>query len=380
MNRLRLREIGPIHDADVELGHLTVLVGPQASGKSIFLQWLALLKDAQYVRSRLRQYGIDWRPPLPNLIETYFGEGSGSMWRDGSDASGIWLDGWPIGSPETRLTRGGSRQGQTVFYIPAQRAGIMRDGWPLPFQAFGAEVPFSVRDFSDRLRVLLGWITSADGELFPRSNKLKAPLRRALDEAVFRGFGLRVDRTRPQRRLLLAADSESPGLPYMTWSAGQREFVPLLLGLYWLMPAARVSRRSGVEWVVIEEPEMGLHPQAIGAAMLLVMELLWRGYRVCLSTHSPHVLDILWGLRVVQERGQPGDVADMLGVPRSGPVATIAESALQCTRRVYFFSTEGESHDISQLDPASDTPHERGWGGLTGFSERVGDVVARLAR
>ena len=47
----------------------------------------------------------------------------------------------------------------------------------------------------------------------------------------------------------------------------QREFVPLLLGLYWLLPASRVSRRKNIEWAVIEELEAGLHPAAISAVL-----------------------------------------------------------------------------------------------------------------
>jgi predicted ATPase len=75
----------------------------------------------------------------------------------------------------------------------------------------------------------------------------------------------------------------------MVWSAGQREFVPLLLGLYWLMPSTQSSRRGTIEWVVLEEVEMGLHPRAISVLLLMVLELVTRGYRVCLSTHSPQI-------------------------------------------------------------------------------------------
>lgn len=74
--------------------------------------------------------------------------------------------------------------------------------------------------------------------------------------------------------------------------------MPLLLGLYWLLPPAKVRRRGALEWVVIEEPEMGLHPNAVSVVILLILELLQRGYRVCLSTHSTHVLDIVWALGV----------------------------------------------------------------------------------
>ena len=43
--RLQLKNVGQIHDADIEFSDLTVLVGPQATGKSIFLQFLRLLVD-----------------------------------------------------------------------------------------------------------------------------------------------------------------------------------------------------------------------------------------------------------------------------------------------------------------------------------------------
>jgi predicted ATPase len=64
--RLNVGNFGPIKSADVEFGDLTVLVGPQATGKSIFLQLLKLLVDAG-VR-------VDsWQPHKPTLEEFYLG-------------------------------------------------------------------------------------------------------------------------------------------------------------------------------------------------------------------------------------------------------------------------------------------------------------------
>jgi len=45
IRRIALRNIGPIRTADVRFGDLTVLVGPQATAKSIFLQLLKLAVD-----------------------------------------------------------------------------------------------------------------------------------------------------------------------------------------------------------------------------------------------------------------------------------------------------------------------------------------------
>ena len=69
----------------------------------------------------------------------------------------------------------------------------------------------------------------------------------------------------------------------MVWSAGQREFMPLLLAFYWLMPPPGFR---GHRWVVIEEPEMGLHTQAISTVLLMIWDCC-NVDRVCLSTHSP---------------------------------------------------------------------------------------------
>ncbi|MEW6747128.1 MAG: hypothetical protein AB1486_30700 [Planctomycetota bacterium] len=172
---------------------------------------------------------------------------------------------------------------------------------------------------------------------------------------------------------------ESPSIPYLAWSAGQREFVPLLMGLYWLLPAAKVSRRGDLQWVIIEELEMGLHPCAISVVLLLGMELLWRGYRVCLSTHSPHVLDVVWALRTIREQGpEPNRPLDVFVVRKSEPMKVLAAKVLEKDAKVYYFHPDGRTRGISSLDPGSKDDVEAGWGGLSEFTGRVADVVAAV--
>lgn len=175
-----------------------------------------------------------------------------------------------------------------------------------------------------------------------------------------------------------AGGSES-SLPFLTWSAGQREFVPLLLGLYRLMRAGAVGRRGALESVIIEEPEMGLHPRAIAATMAFVVELLRREHRLVPSTHSTQVLDVVWGLRTLRELGgTPRDVAELLGIAETTSVRNAAQRALTADYRTYYFERRAPVRDISALDPMSDDPDTAGWGGLTAFSERVANVVLRV--
>lgn len=173
-------------------------------------------------------------------------------------------------------------------------------------------------------------------------------------------------------------------LPFMTWTAGQREFTPLLLGLYHLLPPTKLRKREETDWVVLEEPEMGLHPKAITAVMLLVLDLLWRGYRVVLSTHSPHVMTMLWMMRQLQLHDARWKlVCEAFNVQSAQQMKTVAEEALKKTYRAHLldFDQDGKvtSVNISDLDPMSDDERVAGWGGLTEYSSRFGDAVRKAA-
>jgi hypothetical protein len=377
MYRLSLANLGPIDQAELEFADLTVLVGPQATGKSIALQVLKLLLDTGYCVEELRRYGLQWKnppgtDPLRAFLEVYFGEGMGTIWR--SDSRIQWE-----GNTVDLIGRLRARPGrqESVFFIPAQRVLTLRDGWPRPFTDFRPGDPFVVREFSERLRQLLESEFSGEGPLFPASRRLKPQIRKRLNESVFRDFELKVDSSYPQKRLVLHQE-KGKSLPAMVWSAGQREFVPLLAGLYWLIPGAATSMRKDIRWAVVEELEMGLHPRAVSAVMLTVCELLSRGYRVCLSTHSPQVLDVVWAIQKIRQSRAPADlVLKLFEVERGAGMEKLAENVLQREFRVYYFDPETRrTRDITCLDPGSEQVAEAGWGGLTDFSGRTAQIVA----
>lgn len=387
---LAMQNVGQLEEAEVEFGDLTVLVGPQASGKSIFLQFLKLMIDGPKITADLKKYGYDWGGDLDAFLDLYLGEGMQSVWtaRNGNRSAVVWEGGdVDLGRKLRNFGKArAQRERERMFFIPAQRVLSLNMGWPRPFTDFAAGDPYVVPSFSEKLRMQMeaGLGGGKTASVFPQAGRLKAELRRALDAAVFHGFSLKLDRMGGvQKRLVLQGEGEK--LPFMVWSAGQREFVPLLLGLYWLCPSARIPTRDTCEWAVVEEPEMGLHPEAISAVMLVVLELLWRGYRVVLSTHSPHVLDVVWGLRTIQQYGAaPDKVIDMFGLHRHSPeMRKIATAAIEKEYRVFYFDRSSGSpghvvRDISALDPGADNPKEAGWGGLTEFSGRVGEVVAEV--
>jgi hypothetical protein len=328
------------------------------------------------VLDTLQRHGLDWEGRLDEFLDVYLGEGMRSVWEPGRSA--VEANGKSV-DLDRLVDRQKRNWTESMFFIPAQRVLTLGKGWPRPFTDYSPGDPFVVRDFSEKLRVLMETELGRDAEVFPRDRRLKAEIRALLQRDVFGGFGLQIDKYGAQKRLVLRDGNAGQSLPFMVWSAGQREFVPLLLGLYWLFPATR-PQREGLTWAVIEEPEMGLHPRAISVVLLIVLDLLSRGYRVCLATHSPHVLDLLWALGIMQKRAaRPERLLELFEAQVTPGLRKIASAAMGKRAKVYFFDREtGTAQDISSLNPGNADAAVADWGGLSEFSSRAGEVVARV--
>lgn len=380
IKKLAVKNYGPIVDATVEFGDLTVMVGPQATGKSIFLQTLKLITDQVNIHDTFKKHNVDFKGEADAFLDGYFGDGMSSIWKPGH--SELFLNGRPVDLltyTKPPRTRSKVKHQERLFFIPAQRVVSLPYGQSQTFGAYRFGDPYTLRAFSDVVHHLLQNEFGAERDLFPKKNRLTDALRKPISNHLFGGASLIVDNKEYTKRLVLNVSDGKKNLPYLAWSAGQREFTPLLLGMYWLCPPGNTSRREKLEWVVIEEPEMGLHPQAINTVLLLVLELLSRGYKVVISTHSPHVLDVVWALQVLQKnKGEETDVRELFDMNASGGGKDLAECSISKKYRVYYFKRNGQVSDISNLDPAAASIDESGWGGLSEFSGRVGKVVSNV--
>ena len=130
IQRIEATDIGPVAKADIRFGNLTVFVGPQATGKSIFLQLLKLLLDKPAIHRELRKFGIEWSGDLGNFLELYFGEGMSALWKRGE--SGLTVNRKEVDLANYARRRRSKTQDK-VFFIPAQRVMSLRDGATRPF-------------------------------------------------------------------------------------------------------------------------------------------------------------------------------------------------------------------------------------------------------
>ena len=363
----------------VPLTDLLVLVGPQATGKSLVLEILKLAEDRHRIVRSLKQYGFAWQNEQ-EFAQLFFGGGFATSWTRDTRVRHRRKD-----LTLRQLAKSPAKRGDdTVFYIPAHRTLAIGEGWPRPFTEYNIETPYVARRFSEVLLNALNQGLVGKGKIFPHDRRLKAALRDLIDESVFHGATLKLSRMSGgmRKQFVLQYDKETT-LPFMAWTAGQREFTPLLLGLYLLLPSGGGPKKREIEWAILEEPEMGLHPKAIVAVMAVVIDLLARGYKVALSTHSPSVLSVVWGMsRLKSVQDGPRLLCEMMGLPKQQTLVKSAAKALKKTYGVvnlYHHEDSGlvVSKDISNLDPGASDQREWGWGGLTGFSARIADVVAK---
>ncbi|MDX2257095.1 MAG: AAA family ATPase [Pseudanabaenaceae cyanobacterium bins.39] len=385
MTDLSIKNLGQIKSANIDFGDLTLFVGPQATGKSILLQMIKLLLDSDDILNTLNKNGYYWKgdkeekEDVTNFIELYFGEGMRNLWSDNTQ---ICFDKAFVNLED--LLRKDSRKKEQLFFVPAQRVLTLESGWPRRFTSFDSLDPYVVRNFSEHLLLLMQQGLGSKGSaIFPQKGRLKQELRDALDDSIFHGAKVELNTTAMRKRIQI--NMEGNLLPFMSWSAGQREFMPLLLGIYWLMPASKASKKSDINWVVIEEPEMGLHPCAILSVILIFLELLHRGYRLLISTHSPVMLEATWAIRNLQKNGSDTKyLYQLFDLKPSLPITELFENILKNKKfSTYYFDQKEdgvEVRDISSLDAFDEDLAIADWGGLTSFSSKASEVVSHAVQ
>jgi energy-coupling factor transporter ATP-binding protein EcfA2 len=377
MDSLKVKWLGPIKSADIKFGDLTLLVGPQASGKSIFLQMLKLITDKRHIRRTLQQYGFIWGNDAEQILDRYFGEGMSGIWSPKTEVIYDEKE-YPLEFLLPKKAESIKHAVETLFYIPAQRIVCLQNGWPRFFTEYEDSVPYILRHFSETLRQFLErGVGKRDEIVFPQNNRLKAPLRNSFNESIFHDGKIVIDKSNKKRFKLTIGKSS---IPFMTWSAGQKEFMPLLLSFYWLSPSGNVSKKDDIKYVVVEEPEMGLHPQAIKAVILQIIDLMSRGYKVIVSTHSPVLLEFAWAFNTLKKNNaNSDDLYELFELNKNIVTAKLFKSLLQEKQiSTYFFDQVDHQvivKDISSLDAGSADPSVAQWGGLSSFSAKAAEII-----
>jgi hypothetical protein len=329
---LRLTDFKTFHDEVLPLGHLTVLIGGNATGKSNAL-------DALLVLSRLAS-GLALQEALDGSRL------SASPIRGGSDGCApLGKDGFKIGcrievgdklldldieirtSPELRFVSElvvDSATGRTIFELdPRHRAPILISGAAhLLSRSDFADKPeiFTAVELLTRIgtaceavfpmdpdpRVMRAYVPVQEGELQADATNLSATIEtiRARDPegfarleelavAMSNGRLTRLDRATTEfGEVQLVLDEHGTRVPARLASDGTLRFLAFVSAL---LSAPKIDDEPAAErLIMIEEIERGLYPAQAGLLLdLMRRERDRRAASIILTTHSPALLSAL---------------------------------------------------------------------------------------
>lgn len=381
MHNFVLENFGPIKKADLDFGDLTILVGPQGSGKSLSLEVLKLVIDRDHIINMLDRYNYILGHDKNRILNNFFGEGMASIWTDETkvvyDNRSFTSSAIPKKAKED--------VDETMFYIPAQRIMSISDGRPKNFMEFDISSPYVLRMFSETLRLFMQNGLGTSNMLFPIQTRLKRVMKKSFDHSIFHNAKVMMEERSGQKKMVLKINDTS--VPFMSWSAGQKEFMPLLMAIYCLSgPPSKVVKKEKFKYVVIEEPEMGLHPKAIVSIILQLLELMESGYKLIVTTHSSVFLDFAWAFNFLKKNAASFSKAlrELFEVNEGTSVANMLEKVTKKEIKTYFYNlndVDGKvsTQDISSLDVSSDNELTSEWGGLSSFSSKASEIVSKYA-
>lgn len=336
MKRLRVSNFSCIKHADINIDRLTVIIGPQASGKSILCKLVYFFTDMILIQReclRERESFDSYKEQIRTKFDEWF---PCSAWGDGKFDISFEMGGFQIrllrkgyaGSPLDGFRLTVSEQAEFTYksalarinasYLKSQES---EEGFHM-FWSGDEIVRAHLRELMGGDTVLTQLFIPAGRSFFTSIGKAMAffeqgrmldpiilrfgrayagikeekntPLRRlpdqgksSMDSAARRmakifGGKLKVER---DREYVIADDGRH--VPLMALSSGQQELLPLLIVLPWVSARTKASRL-----LYIEEPEAHLFPEAQSQLVEVFSEIINRASltSLILTTHSPYVL------------------------------------------------------------------------------------------
>ena len=370
MDNFVVENLGPIAKADVTFGDLTILTGPQASGKTLFLETFALNVNMMYiVYDFVESNSIG---STDDFLDYYYGENMHNIIHINTQFSfnnrnntkeQLFAEiencfkecekGFPFNFDVIL---------PNVLYIPAQRSLALSEGRIKSSDDF-VNSPYSLVKFSRYLQE------------YVKKNQTEILKEKINDFEFLSAARIDIRRNAGSPRLEMTIDNQT--IPYMAWSTGQRELAPLL------MTVDYIEKYGNKSYIIIEEPELGLHPRAIIEFMFTVLKLMKKGVKVIISTHSSTPLDFVWTMNRLKHKGVKSfaALAEMFDFKIKDK--DFFDGLFEKEVKVYYFAPDPKtrkvnSKDISSLDVESEDEDVSNWGGMSLSADRAGSIVSKF--
>ncbi|MGV3710408.1 MAG: AAA family ATPase [Gemmatimonas sp.] len=338
MIKLQITDFSCIEAANFEIGGFTVLIGPQASGKSVisklsyfFVEQLRKQYQFVYEQKSYEEYVTsikarfsEWFPPSAwgnKKFKIQFEVGSATITltrvtykkelRDQVKvaSSPAIQDAYAsleslAASLRNKFRKEKSHRLEIELRWEIQRASeeILRKSQAEDFVSYQTYIPAGRAFFTTIGRALMAFdhvsaldpITIAFGRLYTSiHDELRHSIRRVraskgLEDALFDLLGGAVE-WENDRAFVRLHDNRL--VPYSALSSGQQELLPLILALRYIGDDRRAEKGTEGHLIYIEEPEAHLFPRAQSELVQRLVSIVANSERrLLITTHSPYVL------------------------------------------------------------------------------------------
>jgi energy-coupling factor transporter ATP-binding protein EcfA2 len=261
LNRIEINNFRCLRNVDVPMRPLTVLIGPNDSGKSAFLAAIESL-----LHPGLMQFSDFFRCDPTNGIRIV-----------GHAANGSVINSWlPEGSSTSAHSHVATR------LQPCQRFQLPSAGIEMECEGYseGDEQALDLAVRGERIPAFFDYLLRRDRGRF-------AEVVQALRESIPGLEDIDIATPQPSRRRIDCVIEQGVRLPASMASVGVRMLMFFISLAYHPRPP---------KTILIEEPETGLHPKRLEQVMQLLQSVSAGKYgdygaQIVLTTHSPFVLN-----------------------------------------------------------------------------------------
>lgn len=318
IQHLHVRDFGPIKSCDVEVQRLTVLTGPQASGKSTLAKLIYFFKIArQYIQSQdLSSTQVDkW---LRSVFLRTFGDVTSLA--DATQvrytfADGHWLEVTKGQHPQTHsqtvlfhysqdFSQLTGEKMETI-YIPAGRSMItlLNDQLPVLFTDPNRQLPaldYCTNAYIHRILSLRQSFTNGlEGllkqEIETTDKHFNLPMLKHMMQMTEKILKARYCYRAGEEQLLLDVDETVKSIKVNFASSGQQEAVWVLNLLFFYLLEDKPS------CIILEEPEAHLYPDSQKYMAEALGAFVNAGNQIVVMTQSPYILGELNSLEYISE-------------------------------------------------------------------------------
>jgi predicted ATP-dependent endonuclease of OLD family len=278
MEKLRVRNFGPIENADIDLKRINVFIGAQASGKSTIAKVITAFKSYNNLKTEWAEQDF-----IEKLKDDY---GLGSFFQE-----------------DTRISLETNNQ---KFCIGDASAPSIVNEPPIAYY----KIPPSVYIPTERVLVPLisensflfisekifiqKYITEF-GILFQNGRKLIKELTVDFLDGVTYYYEDGIDKVKLKNGRTIRLTESSNGI---------QTTLPLLLAVIFLSDKVGKKKSSDIS-IAIEEPELSLFPSAQTELLKYLLELITPlNYHLTITTHSPYTLTTVNNLIYAYQVGQ----------------------------------------------------------------------------